>query len=99
MTTLEAERSPLRINPVTTAIVILGAALVAWIVIVDRMRGMDAGPGKRDPIQVIGVVKDAKYEALNQAASFKTAYLAGSQDAHPWPGMNFEIRSSNPTFP
>ena len=58
-----------------------------------KLVGMDAGPGKRDPIQVIGVVKDAKYEALNQAASFKTAYLAGSQDAHPWAGMNFEIRS------
>jgi predicted permease len=57
--------------------------------------GMDAGPGKRDPVQVIGVVKDAKYEALNQAASFKTAYLAGSQDANPWPRISFEIRSSS----
>lgn len=40
-----AERSPLRLSPVTTAILILTAALVAWIVTVDRMRGMDAGPG------------------------------------------------------
>ncbi|MEK6274783.1 MAG: DUF2182 domain-containing protein [Actinomycetota bacterium] len=29
----------------TTAVVILSGALVAWIVTVDRMRGMDAGPG------------------------------------------------------
>jgi predicted metal-binding membrane protein len=34
-----------RLNPVTTAIVILAAALVAWLLAVDRMRGMDAGPG------------------------------------------------------
>jgi predicted metal-binding membrane protein len=40
-----AERSPLRLNPVSIAVVILGAALVSWIVTFDRMRGMDAGPG------------------------------------------------------
>src|SRR6266536_2303977 len=38
-------RSPLRLNPVSIAVVILGAALVSWIVTFDRMRGMDAGPG------------------------------------------------------
>ena len=32
-------------RPVPLAALILGAALVAWIVTVDRMRGMDAGPG------------------------------------------------------
>jgi predicted metal-binding membrane protein len=38
--------SPLRsLNPVWTAALLLGVALVAWIVTVDRMRGMDAGPG------------------------------------------------------
>jgi predicted metal-binding membrane protein len=40
-----AERSPLRLNPVGIAVVILGAALVCWLITVDRMRGMDAGPG------------------------------------------------------
>ena len=40
-----AERSPLRLNPVSIAVVILGVALVSWLITVDRMRGMDAGPG------------------------------------------------------
>src|SRR6266498_1525669 len=40
-----AERSPLRLNPVSIAVVILGAALVSWLITVERMRGMDAGPG------------------------------------------------------
>src|SRR5919109_4349932 len=39
-------RAPLRsLNPVSTAALLLAAALAAWIVTVDRMRGMDAGPG------------------------------------------------------
>ena len=39
-------RSPLtKLSPAGVAAVLLGAALVAWIVTVDRMRGMDAGPG------------------------------------------------------
>jgi predicted metal-binding membrane protein len=29
----------------TTALVLLGAAAIAWVVTVERMRGMDAGPG------------------------------------------------------
>jgi predicted metal-binding membrane protein len=38
--------SPLRsLNPVWTAALLLAAALVAWIVTIDRMWGMDAGPG------------------------------------------------------
>jgi predicted metal-binding membrane protein len=35
----------LRRNPVGVAAMLLAAALAAWIVTVDRMRGMDAGPG------------------------------------------------------
>jgi predicted metal-binding membrane protein len=39
-------RSPLRsLNPVSTAALLLAAALAAWIVTVDRMQGMDTGPG------------------------------------------------------
>jgi hypothetical protein len=34
-----------RPDPVSTAFVLLAAALVAWGVTFDRMRGMDAGPG------------------------------------------------------
>ncbi len=41
-----ARPSPLRsLNPVWTTALLLAAALVAWIVTIDRMRGMDAGPG------------------------------------------------------
>jgi predicted metal-binding membrane protein len=39
------QRSPLRLSPVGLAAVLLGVALVSWVVTVDRMRGMDAGPG------------------------------------------------------
>ena len=39
------ERSPLRLSPASIAALLLGLALVSWIVTFDRMRGMDAGPG------------------------------------------------------
>ncbi len=32
-------------RPTSTVALVLGAALVAWIVTVERMRGMDMGPG------------------------------------------------------
>jgi predicted metal-binding membrane protein len=32
-------------KPIAATMVVLGAALVAWVVAVERMRGMDAGPG------------------------------------------------------
>jgi predicted metal-binding membrane protein len=38
--------SPLRsLNPIGITVLILAAALVAWIVTIARMKGMDAGPG------------------------------------------------------
>ena len=40
-----AERSPLRLSPVGVAAALLGLTLLAWILVFDRMRGMDAGPG------------------------------------------------------
>jgi predicted metal-binding membrane protein len=42
MTVLAPRRSA---RPMWTAVLLLAAALLAWIVAVDRMRGMDAGPG------------------------------------------------------
>jgi predicted metal-binding membrane protein len=39
------ERSPLRLSPVGVAASLLGLTLVAWTLVFDRMRGMDAGPG------------------------------------------------------
>src|SRR3954471_14210144 len=41
----ETPGSPLRLNPVSIAVVLLGVALVSWVVTFDRMRGMDGGPG------------------------------------------------------
>ena len=38
--------SPVRsLNPVWITALLLAAALAAWIVAVNRMQGMDAGPG------------------------------------------------------
>jgi predicted metal-binding membrane protein len=39
------ERPPLRLNSLSIAGVLLALALLSWVVTVDRMRGMDAGPG------------------------------------------------------
>ena len=41
----ETERTPLRLSPVSIASLLLALALVSWVVTIDRMRGMDAGPG------------------------------------------------------
>jgi predicted metal-binding membrane protein len=38
-------RTLLRANPIGVAAMLLGGALVAWIVTIERMRGMDMGPG------------------------------------------------------
>jgi predicted metal-binding membrane protein len=40
-----ALQTRVRGNPVATVAVLLGAALVTWIVTAERMRGMDMGPG------------------------------------------------------
>src|SRR4051794_19363973 len=38
-------RSSFRLSPLTVAVLVVGAALVTWILTYHRMRGMDAGPG------------------------------------------------------
>jgi len=54
------------------------------------------GPGSPQVVhQVIGVVKDAKYESVNEANSL-TVYLPTAQDADPWPGVTFEVLSKQP---
>jgi predicted metal-binding membrane protein len=46
MTVPADARSPLRRpHPVSTTALVLGAALVCWILVVAQMQGMDAGPG------------------------------------------------------
>jgi hypothetical protein len=44
---------------------------------------------------VIGVVKDAKYEAVNEDLLL-SVYVACAQDTDPWPEVNFEVRSERP---
>jgi predicted metal-binding membrane protein len=46
MSTVPARQRPsFRLSPLTLAVLVLGAALVTWILTYNRMRGMDAGPG------------------------------------------------------
>jgi putative ABC transport system permease protein len=50
------------------------------------------GPGKEGVYQVIGVVKDAKYASVDEGLTL-TVYIACAQDADPWPGVSFEVRT------
>ena len=52
-------------------------------------------PGKREVYQVIGVSKDAKYNAIDEKP-VPTAYVACAQDGDPWSTVNFEVRSEQP---
>jgi len=49
-------------------------------------------PGKKDIYQVIGVVKDIKYERVDEQ-QLLTAYVASMQDTEPWPEEVFEVRA------
>jgi ABC-type antimicrobial peptide transport system permease subunit len=44
---------------------------------------------------VIGVVKDAKYQAVNEDLLL-SVYVACAQDTDPWPEVTFEVRSERP---
>jgi predicted permease len=57
--------------------------------------GMDDELDKFVPYQVIGVVKDAKYNRINETPR-QLMYFAEEQDAKPRSGINFEIRSETP---
>ncbi len=52
---------------------------------------MEEGNKLAAPIEIVGVVKDAKYESLREEAS-PTAYLALSQNAKLGATMEFEVR-------
>jgi len=62
---------------------------------VGKLVGMDAEgkPGTKELLRVVGVVQDAKYAAIKEDPVL-TGYLPAAQDPHPWPTMNFELRSS-----
>jgi len=49
-------------------------------------------PGKHDTYQVIGVVKDAKYQEVNEDLLL-SVYVASAQDTDPRPEVSFEVRS------
>jgi putative ABC transport system permease protein len=54
----------------------------------------DGGPGK-DLYHVVGVVKDAKYNRIDEARK-RTAYLVSGQDPDPAPMISYEVRSERP---
>ncbi len=54
---------------------------------------LDVKPGVKDNYQVIGVVKDAKYQSLREAAP-RTGYLVSSQDPDPGGDIAYEVRSA-----
>jgi len=53
----------------------------------------DAYPKLGPPIEIIGVVGDAKYRNLREEAP-ATAYLAAGQEEQPYPGATFEVRGA-----
>ncbi len=55
-----------------------------------RYRAED-GDKLGDPVEIIGIVKDAKYRALREEIP-PTAYIAESQNAQPEQSMTFELR-------
>jgi predicted permease len=52
-------------------------------------------PGTLETYQVIGVVKDAKYAAVDEGLTL-TVYVACAQDMFPFPEVTFEVRSAQP---
>jgi predicted permease len=62
------------------------ASPIGRTIAVDRI----VGPKQRDVYQIVGVVKDAKYNRLNETQR-RIAYLAGEQDAAPGPSLRYSI--------
>jgi predicted permease len=55
----------------------------------------ESRPGQQDVYQVIGVVKDIKYQEVNET-QLLAAYVASAQDDDPWADVTFEVRSERP---
>jgi putative ABC transport system permease protein len=64
---------------------------------IGKTIGMDrpGRRGERDAYEVIGVVKDAKYNRVDED-NRKIAYLAIGQDPDPGPRRNYEVLTSGP---
>jgi predicted permease len=58
---------------------------------IGRRFRMENGNKLGDPVEIVGVVKDAKYESLREEAP-PTAYLYMSQRADPYTSLTFEVR-------
>jgi putative ABC transport system permease protein len=58
----------------------------------------ESTPGKHDAYQVIGVVKDIKYEEVDETPHL-SVYLASAQDQRSLPDVNFEVRTAGPVEP
>jgi predicted permease len=57
---------------------------------------LTGGTRKGEIYEVIGVVKDVKYNRIDEKPR-RTAYLAsGQEEDNPWPTIRFEIRSDGP---
>ncbi len=63
---------------------------------IGKTMALTGGAGTSPPYQVIGVVKDSKYQELTEQ-QLKLAYLPLSQDAEPDSELNFEVRFDGPT--
>ena len=57
--------------------------------------GKTIGMGKDEVYQIIGVVKDTKYNRINEGER-RIGYLAAGQDAEPPPSVRFTLRSDVP---
>jgi len=64
---------------------------------IGKTIGMDkrGGGSEKDLYHVVGVVKDAKYNRIDEARK-RTAYLASGQDTDPAPMISYEVRSERP---
>jgi putative ABC transport system permease protein len=62
---------------------------------IGKTIGVDMRPAKQENYQVIGVVKDAKYAAVDEGLTL-TVYVACAQDASPRPEVSFEVRAGGP---
>ncbi|HVX67650.1 MAG TPA: ABC transporter permease [Bryobacteraceae bacterium] len=80
-------------------VIILGAATARHFFgaanPIGKLITIETGPNQKEALQVVGVVKDSKYERLNEA-TLRTAFFPTAQDTEPWPNVSFQIRSDMP---
>ena len=62
---------------------------------IGKTISMAGSKGQDVSYQVIGVVKDTKYEELSEDL-LKTAFVSSNQEVEPYPGLNVEIRFDGP---